>query len=73
MKLINGIAMTLLPWQPQCAVLSGVADRGRYSQETHLDLRVKRPYIHPILTKIELCRQILFVIFANPPKSEIWK
>jgi hypothetical protein len=59
MKLINGMTMTLFPWQPRCALVSGVGNRSRYSQETHLDLRVKRPFIRPILIKFELRRQIL--------------
>jgi hypothetical protein len=30
MKLMNGVAMVSLPWQPHCALLSGAGDRDAF-------------------------------------------
>jgi hypothetical protein len=38
---IESMVIYSLPWKPQCSVIGGVGDGDRFSQNTHLGIRVE--------------------------------
>jgi hypothetical protein len=71
-KLTNEISMASLPCQPQCALVTGVGERARYSEGTHLGPPLKCPLFWSDFNENGILSPIQTVVKIRPIAAELF-